>query len=120
MTVTAILSALAEEQQGFVDLLEDARCVRRAGREFWIGRLHGQDVVLALSRYGKVAASTTATPLIESFGVDRIVAASVPGSRWVMWSWRTAMYSMTWTPRPCFPDLKSLFTAKRALTAILN
>ncbi|MBK7053369.1 MAG: 5'-methylthioadenosine/adenosylhomocysteine nucleosidase [Rhodoferax sp.] len=79
MTVTAILSALAEEQQGFVDLLEDARCVRRAGREFWIGRLHGQDVVLALSRYGKVAASTTATTLIESFGVDRIVFTGVAG-----------------------------------------
>lgn len=79
MTTTAILSALAEEQQGLVELLENSRCVRRADREFWLGRLHGQDVVLALSRYGKVAAATTTTTLIESFGVQRVVFTGVAG-----------------------------------------
>lgn len=80
MTTTAILSALAEEQQGLLDLLENPRSVRRAGREFWVGSLHGQAVVLALSRIGKVAAATTATTLIEAFGVGRVLFTGVAGA----------------------------------------
>lgn len=76
---TAILSALAEEQQGLLDLLHQPRRVTRAGREFWQGELHGQLVVLALSRIGKVAAATTATTLIEAFGVQRLVFTGVAG-----------------------------------------
>lgn len=76
---TAILSALAEEQQGLLDLLQDARCVQRAGRDFWLGGLHKRPVVLALSRIGKVAAATTATTLIEAFGAQRLVFTGVAG-----------------------------------------
>lgn len=76
---TAILSALAEEQQGLLDRLQRPQRVQRAGREFWQGELHGQPVVLALSRIGKVAAATTATTLIEAFGVQRLVFTGVAG-----------------------------------------
>ena len=76
---TAILSALAEEQQGLLGLLRQPRSVTRAGREFWLGDLHGQPVVLALSRIGKVAAATTATTLIEAFGARRLVFTGVAG-----------------------------------------
>ncbi len=76
---TAILSALAEEQQGLIARLRDPRRVERAGRAFWVGQLHGQTVVLALSRIGKVAAATTATTLIEAFGVRRLVFTGVAG-----------------------------------------
>jgi adenosylhomocysteine nucleosidase len=79
MTTTAILSALKEEQQGLLALLHNPLCVTRAGRDFWRGELHGQPVVLALSRVGKVAAATTATTLIEHFGVSRIVFTGVAG-----------------------------------------
>jgi adenosylhomocysteine nucleosidase len=76
---TAILSALAEEQQGLLERLAQPRRVQRAGRDFWQGDLHGQPVVLALSRIGKVAAATTATTLIEAFGVKRLVFTGVAG-----------------------------------------
>lgn len=76
---TAILSALAEEQQGLIDHLQDARREQRAGREFWFGTLHGQPVVLALSRIGKVAAATTATTLIDAFGAQRLLFTGVAG-----------------------------------------
>ena len=79
MLTTAILSALAEEQQGLIELLERPVAVQRAGRVFWQGQLGGQSVVLALSKIGKVAAATTATTLIEAFGVDRIVFTGVAG-----------------------------------------
>lgn len=76
---TAILSALAEEQQGLIELLHRPRRVERAGRSFWQGELHGQPVVLALSRIGKVAAATTATTLIEAFDAQRLVFTGVAG-----------------------------------------
>ncbi len=77
---TAILSALPEEQAGLHALLQDARQVQHAGRSFWLGSLHGHMVVLALSGIGKVAAATTATALVEKFGVQRIVFTGVAGA----------------------------------------
>ena len=76
---TAILSALAEEQHGLIDLLESPACVRHAGRDFHTGRLWGHPVVIALSRIGKVAAATTATVLVERFAVQRMVFTGVAG-----------------------------------------
>lgn len=79
MTTTAILSALAEEQQGLLELLQQPQKTSHAGRDFWQGRLHGQPVVLALSRIGKVAAATTSVALIERFNAGRIVFTGVAG-----------------------------------------
>jgi adenosylhomocysteine nucleosidase len=79
MAATAILSALEQEQQGLLAQLERTRRVRRGGRDFWCGTLHGMPVVLALSRIGKVAAATTATTLIEAFDATRIVFTGVAG-----------------------------------------
>ena len=79
MSVLGILSALPEEQQGLIEQLGDPVRVSRAGREFWRGSLQGQPVVLALSRIGKVAAATTATTLIEAFGVTHLVFTGVAG-----------------------------------------
>ena len=79
MTRTAILSALIDEQRSLIAQLEHPCEVQHAGRRFWSGQLYGQDVVLALSRIGKVAAATTATALIEKFQVGRIVFTGVAG-----------------------------------------
>lgn len=79
MATTAILSALEQEQEGLLGQLTRPRRVRRGGRDFWRGRLHGVPVVLALSRIGKVAAATTATMLIEAFGAQQIVFTGVAG-----------------------------------------
>jgi adenosylhomocysteine nucleosidase len=75
----AILSALPQEQRGLRELLRQPRQVTHASRNFWLGELHGHCVVLALSKIGKVAAATTATALIERFGVRRIVFTGVAG-----------------------------------------
>lgn len=76
---TAIVSAMQEELSSVLALMPDERKQRVAGRDFWAGHLHGQDVVAVLSRIGKVAAATTATVLIERFKVDRIVFTGVAG-----------------------------------------
>jgi len=76
----AILSALPQEQAGLRACLTEPQMQQRAGREFCVGRWRDrQAVVLALSRIGKVAAATTATTLIEHFGVTRIVFSGVAG-----------------------------------------
>ena len=76
---TAIVSAMHEELAAVLALMPDEQRQVVAGREFWLGHLHGQPVVAVLSRIGKVAAATTATALIEHFGVGRIVFAGVAG-----------------------------------------
>ena len=79
LSPVAILSALPQEQRGLMELLQRPRKVIHASRDFWLGDLHGQLVVLALSKIGKVAAATTTTALIERFGVRRIVFTGVAG-----------------------------------------
>jgi adenosylhomocysteine nucleosidase len=76
---TAIVSAMHQELSCVLALMPDETRQRVAGRDFFAGHLHGHDVVAVLSRVGKVAAATTATALIERFGVDRIVFTGVAG-----------------------------------------
>jgi adenosylhomocysteine nucleosidase len=76
---TAIVSAMREELAALLSLMPDEARQVAAGREFWVGHLHGQEVVAVLSRIGKVAAATTATVLIERFAVERIVFTGVAG-----------------------------------------
>ena len=75
----AIVSAMHEELAAVLARMPDEHKAAVAGREFWRGHLHGQEVVAVLSRIGKVAAATTATVLIERFKVDRIVFTGVAG-----------------------------------------
>ena len=79
MTRTAIVSALHDELASVLELMPDEHKQVIGGREFWVGHLHGQDVVAVLSGIGKVAAATTATLLIQHFGVNRIVFTGVAG-----------------------------------------
>jgi adenosylhomocysteine nucleosidase len=79
MTRTAIVSAMQEELSAVLALLPDEHRQVAGNREFWVGHLHGQEVVAVLSRIGKVAAATTAAVLIERFKVDRIVFTGVAG-----------------------------------------
>ncbi|MBK0391504.1 5'-methylthioadenosine/adenosylhomocysteine nucleosidase [Ramlibacter algicola] len=76
---TAIVAAMQEELQAVLDLMPDETRQVAAGREFFVGHLHGREVVVVLSRIGKVAAATTAAVLIERFAVDEIVFTGVAG-----------------------------------------
>jgi adenosylhomocysteine nucleosidase len=76
---TAIVSAMHEELAAVLALMPDETRQVHAGREFFVGHLHGHEVVAVLSRIGKVAAATTASVLIERFAVDRIVFTGVAG-----------------------------------------
>lgn len=75
----AIVAAMQEELGALLAVMPDERRVRVAGRDFWVGHLRGQPIVAVLSRIGKVAAATTATVLLERFGVRAIVFTGVAG-----------------------------------------
>lgn len=75
----AIVSAMHEELAAVLALMPDEQRQVAAGRAFWRGHLHGEDVVAVLSRIGKVAAATTATALIERYQVDCILFTGVAG-----------------------------------------
>ena len=79
MTRLALVSAMHEELAAVLARMPDEQKTLVAGREFWVGHWHGHDVVAVLSRIGKVAAATTATVLIERFGVNRMVFTGVAG-----------------------------------------
>lgn len=68
-----------EELSALLAQMPDEQRVRIAGRDFWVGHLHGQPVVAVLSRIGKVAAAVTATMLLERFAVGAIVFTGVAG-----------------------------------------
>ncbi|PUE53773.1 5'-methylthioadenosine/S-adenosylhomocysteine nucleosidase [Limnohabitans sp. Rim8] len=79
MSRIALVSAMHEELAAVLARMPNEHKTVVAGREFWVGHWHGHEVVAVLSRIGKVAAATTATTLIERFGVSRIVFTGVAG-----------------------------------------
>ena len=74
-----LISAMHEELALLLQAMPEEQRVRVAGRDFWPGHWQGRPVVAVLSRIGKVAAGTTATVLIERFGVQSIVFTGVAG-----------------------------------------
>lgn len=77
---TAIISALPEEQQGLRQLLQNHEHSAQIPRQLEHGLIHEKPVILALAGVGKVAASITATMLIERYHVERIVFTGVAGA----------------------------------------
>ena len=78
-TPLAIISAMEGELRAILEQLTHQERVSVGPREFWLGHWHGQRVVAVLSRIGKVAAATTATALVERFGVNQMVFTGVAG-----------------------------------------
>src|SRR5438309_652032 len=78
MTI-GIMSAMREEIDSLLAEMTDVEVVEAGMRTYHRGRLWGAPAVLVFSRWGKVAAATTTTYLIEHFGVDRILFTGVAG-----------------------------------------
>ena len=79
MTRTALIAAMHEELAALLPALQGATVGHCGGREFWLGALEGQPVVAVLSGIGKVAASITATLLIDHYQVERALFIGVAG-----------------------------------------
>ena len=60
-----IICAMQEEIELLRADLTETAVTHIAGRDFCAGKLYGRDVVLVMSRIGKVASASTATTLID-------------------------------------------------------
>ncbi|MCW7538879.1 5'-methylthioadenosine/adenosylhomocysteine nucleosidase [Aquabacterium sp. A7-Y] len=79
MSRIAIMAAMQEELRALLALMPDEHKQVLGGREFWLGHLHGHEVVLVLSRIGKVAAATTASLLAARFEPSELLFVGVAG-----------------------------------------
>ena len=75
------MAAMQEEIETLLkELPPDAEVINDGRRTYHSGRLWDTPVVVVFSRWGKVAAATTATHLISDFGIDEILFTGVAGA----------------------------------------
>lgn len=75
-----ILGAMPQEVALMERSIDVHRTTEVSGRTFYEGTWAGQDVVLVLSRVGKVSAAITTMLLLERFGVSHIIFTGVAGA----------------------------------------
>ena len=71
---------MAQEIDEVKALLKDKTVVKIANREFVVGKINGIACVVAFSKWGKVAATITATLLIQEFGVTDLFFIGTAGA----------------------------------------
>ena len=77
---TGLIAALREEIILLVDNIENLKVSKFGVREFYEGSIGGREVVLCLSGWGKVAAASTATTMINQFQVEQLIFIGLAGS----------------------------------------
>lgn len=77
---TGLIGAMREEVLLLRDEFQDLRTEKIGPREFYSGTVGGQQVVMCLSGWGKVAAASTATSLINLYEVDHLLFIGLAGS----------------------------------------
>lgn len=78
--IIGIMGAMPEEVESIVAMLEERQEVELGGRSYYVGLINNIKTVVVFSRWGKVAASTTATTLILKFGANEILFTGVAGA----------------------------------------
>lgn len=79
MKKLGLMGAMPEEMELIVRGMKVKRTTVWGNREYYEGELEGVSVVAVFSRWGKVAAATTATTLIEHFGVQELIFTGIAG-----------------------------------------
>ncbi|MGB5505076.1 MAG: 5'-methylthioadenosine/adenosylhomocysteine nucleosidase [Sulfurovum sp.] len=80
MSKIAIMGAMPEEIEPIINKLDNVDMTLYGANKYYEGSYHGQEVVVAYSKIGKVFATLTATVLIEKFGCDRLLFSGVAGA----------------------------------------
>ncbi len=79
MAIYGIIGAMDSEVDNLKARLNDAAVHSVAGRDFTVGTLGGESVVVVKSGIGKVAAAVTAQILIDKFGVNALINTGMAG-----------------------------------------
>ncbi len=75
-----IIGAMYDEVSLIKEAMQIQETLSIGGRDYYQGLLYNQKIVLVLSRIGKVAASVTATLMLERFDIDYILFIGVAGA----------------------------------------
>ena len=75
-----ILGAMAQEIDEVKALLQNKTVVTMGNREFVVGKINGIACVVAFSKWGKVAATITATLMVQEFGVTDLFFIGTAGA----------------------------------------
>ena len=78
--IIGIMGAMPEEIEGVVGLLTDCEIFSMGKRTYFKGKINEIDTVVVFSRWGKVAAATTATTLIHEFKITELLFTGVAGA----------------------------------------
>jgi len=76
----AIMGAMPEEIEPIIEKLDNVQTIVYGDNKYYEGSYHGQAVVVAYSKIGKVFATLTATTLIEKFGCNTLLFSGVAGA----------------------------------------
>lgn len=77
---TGLIGAMQEEILMLKDEIEAVTTKKIGPRTFYSGKLGDNEIVMALSGWGKVAGASTASTLINLFDVDQLVFIGLAGS----------------------------------------
>lgn len=80
MNKLGIIGAMEQEIETLLEHMENKNCTRRAGSDFYEGRLCGLDVVVVQCGIGKVNAALCTQILCDCFAVTHIVNTGIAGS----------------------------------------
>lgn len=75
-----IMGAMPEEVTGLLEDMDVQSTDHVGMRDYHCGEIYGRDAVIVFSRWGKVAAASTATSLIERYGVEQIIFTGMAGA----------------------------------------
>ncbi len=75
-----ILGAMEAEVRLLEEMLGGATTVDSTGRDYVTGQLGGQEVVVSISGFGKVAAASTVTSMLDRFDAEAVVFSGVAGA----------------------------------------
>lgn len=76
----AIMGAMPEEVSGLVAAMQNVHATEAGMRTYYKGQLFGHDAVVVFSRWGKVAAATTALHLLHQYPVQQLIFTGVAGA----------------------------------------
>ena len=77
---TGLIGAMPQEILLLKNEIEELEAKKVGSREYYSGKINGQEVVICASGWGKVAAASAATSLINLFGADQLLFIGLAGS----------------------------------------
>ncbi len=75
-----IIGAMNQEVDRLKAEMTEVTIEERASMSFYVGKLHGKDVVIVRSGVGKVNAAVCTQILADRYGVDKVINTGVAGS----------------------------------------